>query len=252
MSQAEAWSAAAAEYEALFIDPYGPGTDNPLPALLEKVPGAASKVAADLGCGTGPLVPLLARTFGHVHAVDFAPAMLDRARARGPFANVTYQACDLPALASLKLSLDVAVAVNSLVLPDLAALETTLAAIQRSLKPGGHFYAVLPAMDGIQYHTMVLFDHFRELGLTDAEARNCTAHHAEHPLYDFTWSGFRYRGLDQHFWQRYEIPYRLERAGFTRVRARKLSLGWNQVALGTKFGHLPAPWDWLVRARKPG
>jgi SAM-dependent methyltransferase len=196
-------------------------------------------------------LPLLARTFHQVHAVDFAPNMLERARQRCSFANIVFHLSDLPGLASLGLSLDVAVAVNSLVMPELTALENTLRAIHAALKPGGRFYAVLPAMDGIQYHTMLLLDHFRAQGLPDTEARARAAQVGEHPLFDFTWSGFRYRGLDQHFWQPYEIPYRLQRAGFEAVRMRKLRLSWNQVSLGAKLNHLPAPWDWLVRARRP-
>jgi SAM-dependent methyltransferase len=251
MSQSRAWSAAATEYESLFIDPYAPGTVNPLPGLLRKVPDAGRKVVADLGCGTGPLLPLLAETFRHVHAIDFAPGMLERARQRvGDGTNVTFHTCDLPELESLSLALDVAVAVNSLVLPDLDGLETTLAAIHASMKRGGRFFAVLPAMDGVQHHTMLLLDHFRAQGLPLEEARARTASAAEHELYDFTWSGFRYRGLDQHFWQREEVSYRLEKAGFAQVRLRKLRLAWSQLALGTSLANHPAPWDWLVQARR--
>ncbi len=251
MSQAHHWSEAAADYEALFIDPYAPGSDNPLPALLAKIPQANQKVVADLGCGTGPLLPLLARTFGQVHAIDFASGMLDRAReCVKDCTNVALHTSDLTRLPELGLRFDVAVAVNSLVMPDLAALEATLVGIHACLNPGGRFFAVLPAMDGIQYHSLLLLDHFREQGLTAMAARSETARVGEHALYDFTWSAFRYRGLDQHFWQPYEIPYRFGRAGFVDVRQRKLRLTWNQLALGARLAHLPAPWDWLVRAGK--
>ena len=48
-------------------------------------------MAADLGCGIGPLLPWLAGHFGHVHAVDFAEGMLSRARERcAGLANVTF------------------------------------------------------------------------------------------------------------------------------------------------------------------
>jgi len=252
MSQAHHWSQAAREYEDLFIDPYAPGGDNPLPDLLQKVPDAGQLVVADLGCGTGPLLPLLARTFGQVHGVDFAPGMLDRAGERvAGLANVALHRCDLAKLGDLGLRFDVAVAVNSLVMPDLDVLEATLAAVAKCLAPRGRFYAVLPAMDSIQYHTLLLLDHFRRKGLSPADARAEAARLGEHPLYDFAFGGFRFRGLEQHFWQPYEIAYRFERAGFVAVRRRKLRLAWNQVALGVRLGHLPAPWDWLVRARRP-
>ena len=53
-------------------------------------PTRRPKTVADLGCGTGPLLPYLAERFGKVIALDFAPAMLKLAadrlesRSRGP------------------------------------------------------------------------------------------------------------------------------------------------------------------------
>ena len=253
MSQSRAWSEAAAQYDDLFIDPYAPDADNPLPTLLARIPGASGRSVADLGCGTGPLLPLLARTFREVHAIDFAPGMLKLARERvAGLTNVTFHTSNLTRLSDLGLKVDVAVAVNSLVLPELSALDETLRAIRASLNSGGRFYAVLPAMDGIQYHTMLLLDHFRAQGLSEAEARLRTAEAAEHELFDFAWSGFRYRNLDQHFWQPHEIDYRLKLAGFGRVRKRKLRLSWSQMALGSHLSRHPAPWDWLVLARREG
>lgn len=250
MSQAQFWSQAASEYETLFIDPYAPGTDNPLPDLLARIPNAGNRVVADLGCGTGPLLPHLVRIFRQVHAIDFAPGMLDRARERVHGAtNVEFHCCDLAHIEQLGLRFDVAVAVNSLVMPELSVLEAVLQGIQSCLNSRGRLFAIFPAMDGIQYHSQILLDHFRDLGFTQAEAQVEAARLVEHELYDFTWSRFRYRGLEQHFWQAEEIPYRLGRAGFVDVRRRKFRLPWNQVALGSRFPHLPSPWDWFARAR---
>ena len=61
--QAHFWSEAAATYEQEFIDPYLPGVRNPLPRALEEL-AVRKGTAADLGCGVGPLLPLLARHFG--------------------------------------------------------------------------------------------------------------------------------------------------------------------------------------------
>ena len=74
------WSRHAARYDELFLDPYGPNVENPLWEALAAVPDAARKTVADLGCGTGPLLPYLAERFDRVIALDFAPGMLERAR----------------------------------------------------------------------------------------------------------------------------------------------------------------------------
>ena len=72
-------------YDEMFLDPYGPDVANPLWAALAAIPDAASKTVADLGCGTGPLLPHLAKRFDRVIALDFARGMLKLAKARlGP------------------------------------------------------------------------------------------------------------------------------------------------------------------------
>ncbi len=68
-----------ARYDELFLDPFARGVVNPLGDALAAVADAPSKAVADLGCGTGPLLPSLAERFGKVIALDFAPAMLARA-----------------------------------------------------------------------------------------------------------------------------------------------------------------------------
>src|SRR5690348_3220889 len=71
------WSRQAAKYDDLFLDPFRPGVENPLPDAIRAIPDPASKAVADLGCGTGPLIPLLAGRFGEVVALDFAPKMVE-------------------------------------------------------------------------------------------------------------------------------------------------------------------------------
>ena len=76
------WSRAAARYDDLFLDPFRPGVENPLLDEVLAVPDPGSKVVADLGCGTGPLLPHLVGRFGRVVALDFAPGMIAKARKR--------------------------------------------------------------------------------------------------------------------------------------------------------------------------
>src|SRR5207248_116563 len=129
--QAHFWSEAARGYEQEFVDPYLPGVRNPLLEALAALPDRWLGTAADLGCGIGPLLPLLARRFARVLAVDFAPGMLERARERcRGLANVEFVQRDLTDLSGLAGQVDVAVAVNSLVLPGLARLEQALQGIR--------------------------------------------------------------------------------------------------------------------------
>jgi len=246
--QAHYWSQASRSYEQDYIDPYRPDVRNPILSRLEQV-ADRTKTAADLGCGIGPLLPYLAERFGRVVGIDFAPGMLERARERcRGLANVELKQGPLTDLPALTAPLDVAVAVNSLVQPTVGEVEAVLAAVRRAMRPGGVFLGIVPAMDAVHYHTMLLLDRARSTGKPDGQARQNAAHHAEHALFDFAFGGFAYKGLRQHFWQPFEIAYRLRRAGFRRVRKAKVRLPWGQFARGAELAGHPAPWDWFFRA----
>jgi SAM-dependent methyltransferase len=250
--QARQWSKAAAAYELDFIDPYMPGVRNPLPTALQELAAPQTGAAADLGCGVGPLLPTLAKQFRRVIAVDFAEGMLQRARDNGAeLSNVEYHHRAFTDLSPLNDQVDVAVAVNSLVLPDLGELEKALRSIHAILRPGGHCLGIVPAMDAVHYSTMLLVDRARKANMPMVKARQNAAHHAEHPLYDFAFGDFCYLGIEQHFWQPFEVRYRLRRAGFRRVRLKKVHLSWSQFAGAADFKDEPPPWDWFFQADRP-
>jgi SAM-dependent methyltransferase len=243
--QASAWGRSASAYEKQFIDPYRADVRNPVVSALRRMRGAASLTAGDLGCGTGPLLPLLAERFAKVHAVDFSADMLARARSRCQgLTNVSFHERAFSDLAPLHGQLDVAVSINSLVLPDLEQMEQALVQMRLCLKPGGRLYGIVPSIDSVFYETMLLVDRARKRGLPLEQARKNAANLAEHSSYDFAFARFFHHGIEQHFWQPYEIPYRLRRAGFRRWQLRKTRLAWAQFAGARDLAGLPPPWDW--------
>jgi SAM-dependent methyltransferase len=248
--QAHYWSLAAANYEQDFIDPYQPDVRNPVRAAVAELADRRRGVVADLGCGIGPLLPFLALHFRRVIAVDFAEGMLARAReACFALKNIEFLRRGLTDLSDLKGRLDAAVAVNSLVMPNLTDLEAALDSIRAALKPGGHFLGIVPAMDAVHYFTMLLVDRARARGLPAEKARQNAAHHAEHEYYDFAFGDFHFQGLDQHFWQPFEVRYRLRRAGFRHVRMKKVLLSWSQFGpAAPDLMDQPPPWDWFFAA----
>jgi SAM-dependent methyltransferase len=246
------WSRHAARYDELFLNAFQPGVDNPLLAALEAVPEPDRKVVADLGCGTGPLLSFLVGRFGRVVALDFAPAMVARAKERlGTDAErVTFETRAMHDLDDYAGQLDVAVAVNSLVMPDVRQIDRTLRAIHASLRPGGLFLGVVPAIDAIHYHTMLLMDEALDRGLEAHEAERSAAFLAEHHCYDFAFGRFNFLGLEQKFWQPFEIRYRFAKAGFRSVELDQVLYPWDEsLAGGTEFADHPPSWDWSFLAR---
>lgn len=248
--QEHAWSRVAASYEQQFVDPFRSDVRSPLKRVLHRLRDPKNRVVADLGCGIGPLLPFLADRFKAVHAVDFADGMLDRARAQVKnSSNVCFHRANFLDLSMLP-PLDIVVAVNSLVLPNPDDLEQALRQIHGCLKPGGIFLGILPAMDAVHYATMLLVDRALTAGKPIAVARKNAAHLCEHEYYDFAFGQFRFQGLDQHFWQPFEVRYRFKRTGFALKRLKKVHLSWQEFAGGKELKHYPPPWDWFFLAKR--
>lgn len=252
--QASAWSGSAADYAAEFLDPFRDSIENPLLGFLDEISGdtARSMTVADLGCGTGPLLPHLVDRFGSVIALDFAEGMLEACRKRlGPkrSAKVRFLNRAMHELDDLAGSLDIAAAVNSLVMPDPRVVDTTLRKIFDSLKPGGQFLGVVPSVDAIHHHTLMLWDAYLDQGYSLEESQRLVATHMEHPLYDFSFGKFEFGAIRQKFWQPDELAFRLRKAGFASVALVKLEYPWDESLAGYKIlKNHPKTWDWTFKA----
>jgi len=233
----------------MFLDPYGPNVENPLWVALGAVPDAASKTVADLGCGTGPLLPHLAERFDRVIALDFARGMLKHARERlspEAAARVTFVERPMHDLDQFAGNLDVAVAVNSLVMPDVRLIDLTLRSIRASMKPGGQFMGIVPSIDAIAYHLMLLRDQALDQGLDPKDAERVAALRVDSRHYDFAFGQFHFQGLRQKFWEPFEVEHRLTKAGFTATTLSKVLYPWDDdLAGGNELGGFPRSWDWF-------
>lgn len=250
--QGEAWSRHAGHYAEVFLDPFRPGVVNPILDVLEGIPGREKKSVIDLGCGPGALLPWLLERFGTVSALDFAAGMIEQSQGRlGDDAErVRFLHRPMCQLDDFPRTFDAAVAFNSLVMPDIGEIDRTLAAIRAALKPKGVFVGILPAMDAIHYHTMLLHDLALGRGMTEAEAERYAAEHGEHRYYDFAFGRFRFRGLHQKFWHPFEVDHRFRKAGFRTVERMPVLYPWDEQLVGYQdFGHLPPSWDWGFVAR---
>ena len=129
-------------------------------------------------------------------------------------------------------------------------MDRTLKAIRAALKPGGTFLGVVPSIDAIHYHTMLLLDRELDRGQEPEEAERLAAYHGEHRYYEFGFGRFLFQGLRQKFWQPFEIEYRLKRAGFSSVVLDRVLYPWDDhVPGGASFSEYPPSWDWSFTAR---
>ncbi len=125
--RAEDWDTLRAE---LFADAAGYASLSPL------VP--AGLTVADIGTGTGGMLPFLAEVAAHVHAIDRSAAMLRRARAKAAqlgLSGISFDRGELEALPLQARSQDAAFL--SLVLHHAAQPAVALAEAARVVRPGG-------------------------------------------------------------------------------------------------------------------
>jgi SAM-dependent methyltransferase len=246
------WSRHAARYDELFVDPYGQDVQNPIWEALAAIPESYNKTVADLGCGTGPLLPYLAERFDRVIALDFAPEMLKIAAARlstSAASRVIFLERSMHELDDLAGQLDVAIAVNSLVMPDTRLIDRTLRSIRASLRPAGQFMGVVPSIDTICYHLLLLVDQSLDQGLGIKEAKRLAGLHTERRYYDFAFGEFHFGGLRQKFWQPFEVEYRLTKAGFSSTSIGKVLYPWDESVAGEAgLKAFPRNWDWFFCA----
>jgi SAM-dependent methyltransferase len=244
------WSRHAARYDELFLDPYAPDVENPIWSALAAISDAERKLVADLGCGTGPLLPYLTERFGQVIALDFAPAMLERAKQRlgNKASRVIFLERPIYDLDEFAGRVDIAVATNSLIMPDVRLIDRSLRSIRACLKPDGRFLGVVPSIDAISFHLMLLTDQAIAQGLAPREAEKLANLNVERRRYDFVSGKFRFQGIQQKFWRPFELEYRLKKAGFTSVTLQKVLYPWDDSLLGEdELAGLPRSWDWFFQ-----
>ena len=109
---------------------------------------------------------------------------------------------------------------------------------------------IVPAIDAIAYHIMLLTDQALDRGLEPKEAERLAALQAERRYYDFVFGRFRFQGLRQKFWQPFEVRHRLTKAGFSSVELAQVLYPWDEcLAGGAEFADQPRSWDWSFVAR---
>jgi len=246
------WSHHAPVYEEVFLDPFRPGVENPVLDAILAIPEPEQKSIIDLGCGTGPLLPHLVNRFGTVRALDFAAGMIkaSRKRLKGDASKVEFLNRPMHDLADLAGTQDVAVAINSIVMPDTRDIDKTMKAIRACLKPDGVFLGVVPSIDAIHYSTMLVMDRALDEGKSSMEAEALAAALVEHEMFEFAFGRFQFEKILQKFWQPWELEYRLKKAGFKEITLVKLLYPWDDdIAGGDAFADHPPSWDWTFQAR---
>jgi SAM-dependent methyltransferase len=115
---------------------------------IRRISSPQNKLVADVGCGIGHCLALLADHFKHVYAIDISRKLLKRARqSHGHRANIDFHGGDIVSVFRKLPAVDCVVSVNSLISSSGPVRERMLKAIARCLKPQGHLVLVVPSLE---------------------------------------------------------------------------------------------------------
>ncbi|MFH0837421.1 MAG: class I SAM-dependent methyltransferase [Candidatus Aenigmatarchaeota archaeon] len=250
----KAWDRTAKRYFDEVVSPFAEGVDNPIFWYIEKkIDFSKRKGVIDIGAGIGNLLPFLSKEFKEVVAIDLSPKMIELAKKKANgLDNISFYVRDATDLTEFHDRFDVAVAVNSVLSPNIKTIEKILSEINNVLKEGGIFIGIFPSMDALLYRALLEHEKAIEEGDDEEKALKKTNEAIDIVNYNFVLSTVKYHDMVQKNYYSFELKYRLWKAGFKNIRLRKVYYPWEVYDDEDlmEFKDKPKLWDWFVFAEK--
>lgn len=209
--------------------------------------GGRSKVAADIGCGIGRTVPILARNFGTVHATDISGeclAVAEKSNAR--YHNVDYHHADLAKPLPFA-PVDFALCINVLLIASRAKRQAMLANICAAVKPGGHLLLVTPALESALYASHRLVQLHEQRGMKPAVAQRKAARETTR----LDMGIVVVNGAPTKHFLKEELADLLQAEGMEVGDLQKIEYPWPyMLAEAPPAMPPPMPWNWMALAGK--
>lgn len=252
------WDQVALNYQDEVISPIYHSLYNPLETALNSIKNKNTKTVGDFGCGTGPLVPLLAESFKRVYALDLSAQMLKLAFEKmqnypvKALSKVTFHQESLTELEDYKSLFDTIVTVNSVIMPKPQELSKTFNGLHSSLKDKGTFLGVFPALEAIQEEFQHTYSKELKKYKSNDMALAATRKKLEARRINFELGTYNTGDMIQKYFNRVELESYLTKAGFKNIRFdrvvydRKYSYNYHDTNLKTH----PFMWDHFVSCEK--
>lgn len=249
------WDKIAPEYFKHIESPFARGVKNPIFSMIRKIGNLEKKTVLEIGCGTGTLVPFLARNFKKVVATDISKKMIEIAKENNSgLENVEFKVMDMLNITRLRRKFDVIVSVNSILMPNIPKVNKVLKKAHKLLKKKGIFVAIMPSMDALIYQAMITYDKEYEKRGSRKKAKLVTSRIISKRNHDFCYGFFDVDGKQKHFYG-FELDYRLKKAGFRKFKIGKIHYPWESIECDPnpkRFigGIYEEIWDWTIYAVK--
>ncbi|MFH1275618.1 MAG: class I SAM-dependent methyltransferase [Candidatus Woesearchaeota archaeon] len=244
------WDRCAEVYHEEVVSPFTKGVENPLFAEIKKIKHKSEKNVAEFGCGFFNLGETLAKSFKDVYASDFSSKMIKIAKEKnGHHYNVSIIQEDLRTMQHQN-KFDVVISVNSLLMPSSVDIRKALSNIYSSIKPYGDIFLIVPSMEAVLYHGLLLFE--KELNnKPESVAKRVAKIKFEKKKYDLFLGHYKDGKDVQKLFYKHEIKFLLQKAGFNDISFDKVKYPWRKdVSSYEDFPNEEPMWDWFVKAKK--
>ncbi|WP_455199032.1 class I SAM-dependent methyltransferase [Kaarinaea lacus] len=221
--------------------------------LEEQIMRVAKKgaVAADLGCGTGSLLPLLHDKFDTVFAVDYADELLNVAREKNHYENVEYICHDLVSKTPLPFTAEVVFSINALISTNHEHRQAIAQSLWSTTSKNGCCVVVVPSMESVMhvYQALVRCNTREEMGRRKAVSHVTRTYQKEvlSPVDGIVSIG----GTPTKCFTREELSIFLSDTGFNIEALHRVEFPWEEeIDDAPRWLKGPYPWDWLIIGRK--
>lgn len=208
------------------------------------------KIALDLGCGIGHIIPLLSKSFAKVHAVDISSQCLKRAKQRHQACNnVQYWHMDMSKTARGIPRADLLLSVNSVISPSVTVRNGLFRSIKNKIKQGGYLILVVPSLES----SLFVDNRTIEMNIRDKTSPSVSVKKGfKKTELQEVHAGIKYiDGVATKHFLKEELIVIINQLGFSSVNIDKLEYSWKTEFINPpKWLNNPHPWDWFVIAKK--
>ena len=145
--QADYWNKLAATFEQEIFEPLANDTSGTILNALLRNSSKRCRIA-DIGCGTGSLLPTLAAHFQSIIAIDLSERCLEIAEKRyGNLDGIKFLQHDFIRPLPKINQVDVGVCLNVAIMPNYSSRMKLLKNVTQLIRPGGRLVLLIPSME---------------------------------------------------------------------------------------------------------
>lgn len=246
------WERVGETYDEDVFDVFANDKEQVIATAIEES-AAPNGQAADFGCGVGSFLPLMSEYFSQVHALDFSETCLRQGQeSHAGLKNVFFHRYDMTSTKRAVPSVDFALSVNALLIPDLGKQMAMFKTLARHVKKGGRLVLVVPSLESAMLVRDRMVQWNVKSGMTYDQALAAEARRARSGELNIKPYGVvEVDGVATKHYLEEELQDRLSTVRFDVTEVVRILYDWSTEFLNPpKWMTDPYPWDWCVTATK--